>query len=314
MYSSMLGSKGNAGVGRTGVAIQGLQTRRPEQKKAKKKKGASGGGKVDEVVREDLENELIAALSREDRGSNKQELAQPPGHGAGTKTVAGEAFRTDQKGREVPPTFSDVDQGNLGDSWLLAACAAVAHSAPQHLLRRVKRNKRGTFDVKLASTKHTVNPDFSTEGYANPTPNGMQDTLWVALVEKAFAQRLAGSYLNLETGTAGRALEALTGRPSVRTTITETVRPDKIFAKLRAGKESERAMVISTRESGVSSPLHPDHAYAVLDAFEKDGAKLVRLFNPWGTNGGTRRLDEVTYDIRIEDLGSNAEALHVSGA
>jgi hypothetical protein len=115
-------------------------------------------------------------------------------------------------GRTVPPTFGDVDQGNLSDAWLMACFAAVAHAQPAQIMKRIDRLDDGAFQVRVG--KHTlfrITPEFSGEGYADPMPNGQEDTMWCALLEKAWAKREAGAYTLLEVGNPSRALEDLSG-------------------------------------------------------------------------------------------------------
>src|SRR5207253_1313608 len=153
--------------------------------------------------------------------------------------------------------------------WLLAACAAVAHARPAMLLRRVTGNGDGSFNVQLGADDFRVTPEFPAEGYAEPCPEGRADTLWVALVEKAFAIREAGAFAHLELGNPARALEALTGRPSVRVVVPDASGPgpdatggsrlERITGMLREARRAGAAIVLTARAEVVSGPLEPGH-------------------------------------------------------
>lgn len=231
----------------------------------------------------------------------------------GFTRVEGDAFRTDAAGNTVPPSYTDVDQGNLGDCWLMAASAAVAHTDPEYITNRVSENADGSFDVRLGDNTETVQPTFPDAGYADPTPNNRNDAMWPALVEKAYAQQEGNSYEALDGGNAGRALEALTGQPTTRTAVSPTSDTDDLYNTLRAGVDGDHPMVVSTRDEGVSEPFHGDHAYAVLGAYERDGQQYVQVYNPWGTNDGARDAAAVTHEMTIEDFRANFENIYVSG-
>ncbi|MCK6547200.1 C2 family cysteine protease [Myxococcota bacterium] len=312
----MLGnSSGNSALQyRTSVGIRGLTTVTPSTtQKAKGKKGADDAGKIDRVVREEQGNKMLLELEEQVEDATEGELAQPAGHSAAMRWIDGDAFRRDVKGRPLPPVFGDVDQGNLGDAWLLSACAAVAHVRPHDLVARVAKNEDGSFTVRLGDEHLMLKPEFPTEGYADPLPNGQRDTLWVALVEKAWAQHEGGSYANLEAGSPAAALEALTGKPAKRTSLGEHTNLDKLWAKLRDAKSEGRPMVLRTRESAVAQPLAADHCYAVLDVIERAGAKLVRVYNPWGTKNNSRPLESMIAEVPLDALREDAEALYVGG-
>jgi hypothetical protein len=298
-------------AGRTGV-VKGYADVGGAGGKKSAKTGKIDEGNVDRIDRDDPSNKMLVEIVGEREGRKKDsDVAAPSGHSTGVRWVDGDAFRTDSKGRTIAPTFGDVDQGNLGDSWLLASLAAVAHAGPQHLLKRCDKtkNERGEFGVRLGKLEILVTPDFSAEGYADPLPNTQTDTLWVALFEKAFAKREGNSYAALEVGNPSRALELLTGRPSVRTSIQNGTELGRLSKLISEGRRDGRAMVLTTRESGVSSPMQPEHAYAVLEIHEG----IVKVYNPWGTKGGTRSIDSVIHDVKIDDLRANCAALFVSG-
>lgn len=312
----MLGnSSGGGNIGRTAVGVRGLTRATPARsQKIAKKQGVDEDGKLDRVDRDGRNDRMMELLEGKEEERAEEELAQPTGHGMGVTPLDDDAFRSDKAGRPIPPVFGDVDQGNLGDSWLLASLAAVAHAQPAELVRRVQRIGAASFNVRLGEEEIRVKAEFSNEGYASPTPNGQKDTLWVALVEKAFALRESMSYQNLEGGNPGRALDALTGARSKKTSISELTKADALYKALREGKSATRAMVLRTRPQNVASPLHPEHNYAVLDVFERGKSRIVKIYNPWGTKNNSRPLSSMVHELELEAIRRDCESLHLSGS
>lgn len=313
-----MSSAGNAGGLRhnTMVGLKALTTATPATPQPALKKAQGAKGKiVDRVERDDdSEKNRRRYMAEHEEEASEAGLELPAGHSSGLRWFDGEAFRRDAKGREIPPSYGDVDQGNLADAWLLATCAAVAHAAPATLLRRVRRRSARDFIVELADEAVVVKPEFPVEGYADPLPLGQKDTLWVALVEKAFAHWEAGAYANLETGNAARALELLTGKPSRRISLADHLPFERAFSRLREARRGGAPIVLKTRGiNGLTEPLVPEHHYAVLDVLELEGEKQLRVYNPWGSGGGTRAVETMVHTLSATTLSRDFEAAFVGG-
>jgi len=297
----------NAQMRHTMVGLRALSTgTQTTQAKVAKKGPAAPAGKLDRVERGDEDERRRPVFERADEEDEGSALAPPPGHNEASRRVPGEAFRRDSKGRPVPPCYGDVDQGNLADAWLLASFAAVAHSSPQILTRRVRRRSAHDFAIDLGDDTVIVTSELSLEGYADPTPNGQADTLWVALLEKAFAIREGGSYAHLETGNAGRALEAITGQRARRISVTEHTDPVRLLSRL----VKTVPIVLKTRSGNLSEPLVGDHNYAVLEVLPE----ALKVYNPWGTAGGTRPIENMVHVIPMTQVVREVEALYLCGA
>ena len=92
------------------------------------------------------------------------------------------------------PSINDINQGNLGDCYLLSSLADVAKNNPSIITSMIRDNGNNSFGVRFyVGGKEdwvTVNNYLPTVGGAlvfNNADSGIQN-MWVGLVEKAYAQ------------------------------------------------------------------------------------------------------------------------------
>jgi hypothetical protein len=191
----------------------------------------------------------------------------------------------------------DVCQKYLGDCYLIAGMAAVAHTRPDLIEKAFQKRTDGTYDVSFyeqkgdAWKKVTVHIDADlphNDWYHLQYASGRDEKeLWPALLEKAVAQR-AGSYAAIEAGVPGDALSMFTGKTSEMIDFkAKGTKPDEVFAALQKATKEHRPATASTfGESSnakyTNSGLYADHAYSVWGTEVKDGKKYVQLRNPWG--------------------------------
>jgi len=198
----------------------------------------------------------------------------------------------------------DVNQGILGDCWLLAAVASLATCEP--LLHRV------------------VPPDQSfTEDYAGvfrfqfwqygrwvevciddrlPTHNGKliymhsdeRNEFWSAMLEKAYA-KLNGSYEALSGGLTSEAMTDFTGGVVERFNLRDDT-PSDLLQRLLKARQRSSLMGCSINaspdemEARLDNGLIIGHAYSVTDVRLIDietprvsgKIPMVRVRNPWG--------------------------------
>lgn len=219
---------------------------------------------------------------------------------------------------EIEP--NDVMQGNIGDCYLPAAAAALASVRPDALRAIIKDDGNGkytfTFKVYGRDKKVEVDADFYSRSWGGPLygastnstdPSKME--LWWPLFEKAYA-KLNGNYHDIgEGGSSADVFEAVLGRPA----LTEDFFPSSKEAGFRLIQDKLKkklpvAMGTKDDHGGrgdfANSGIYGDHAYSVLDAFERNGVKYVTLRNPWGESEptpGDGKNDGV-FTLKLDDM------------
>lgn len=120
-----------------------------------------------------------------------------------------------------PPTMDDVQQGGLGDCFLLAAVASIVNRDPMHFVRHMADNLDGTVTVMLYAG--VGQPCQVVVRKSVPGERFARNVLWVKLVEKAYAasglarkpaSQTPVAYEDIEGGSSSSALTHLTGKPS----------------------------------------------------------------------------------------------------
>src|SRR5262249_42014338 len=197
------------------------------------------------------------------------------------------------------PQYTDVAQGYVGDCYLMASLGEVAQHCPLDIYRMITDNGDGTFTVTFyhnrAPSYVTVNrelplnmddggtawfADFGTPdtGGVRNKSNSANNVLWVALVEKAYAQLNesgwtgqdgSNSYQGIDGGYSSAAFNQLTGRSASDTGV------DGIFSDSKDdfvnAFNQGKAMTLSSKDSGTNSFIVENHVYMVVgyDAMTK---------------------------------------------
>lgn len=197
----------------------------------------------------------------------------------------------------------DVQQGELGDCWLLAAAASL--TMDHKIFTRVVPDDQ-TFEDNYVGVFH-----FRFWQYGKwidvciddrlPTYNGKllymrsteQNEFWSALLEKAYA-KLHGSYEALKGGTTCEAMEDFTGGVSEMYELKDA--PPGLFNILLKGYERNSMIACSIEpdpnqfEAETPKGLIMGHAYSVTKIEMMDivtpntsgKIPMLRLRNPWG--------------------------------
>ncbi len=229
--------------------------------------------------------------------------------------------------------WSDIDQGSLGDCYLLASLAAVAKANPDALRRMVRDNGDGTYTVTLNARRLpwepgkgdfkqvevTVTAEFPFLGgahaYAKPTDGGPSSPeLWVLVIEKAYASYY-GRYAHIENGFPGHAMELITGAPS------RSFPPHMLsLQELSRYQQAGYALTVATApdlELGpfdlpdvtdrdplyTSKKLIANHAYFIESVDLERGTVTIR--NPWGPTNPPIVLTEDQLHRLFADVSLN---------
>jgi hypothetical protein len=203
------------------------------------------------------------------------------------KSISYKNFSSDPLFASNGPAMSDINQGYLGDCYLLSTLASVVKTDPGLIKKDIVADGNGIFTVTFgAGTKINENADLPvfSDGQLAYARLGNQDSLWVALYEKAFAQYQnpkANSYGSINGGWMSEAFSGL----GLKSQTIVAVRGaaglvTTLAADLKAGDFTTFGTVSTLAGS---SPLIAGHAYEVNSVqVGASGSQTITLRNPWG--------------------------------
>lgn len=211
------------------------------------------------------------------------------------------------------PSENDIEQGTIGDCYFLSTLSSLAKVAPNVIRQSVVDLGDGTYAVRFqndgASTYVRVDARLplywagSEPAYARL---GQQNSLWVAIMEKAFADYRTpqtSSYAAINGGAMSEAYNDLGCSSSDDWTFANsTALAQYIQQQLKNGMSVTYATKTDTAQ------LIGDHAYTV-DSVQIDGSGNVTgitLRNPWGPQAGNGGYVTVTPDQLFADLSDIA--------
>jgi hypothetical protein len=210
---------------------------------------------------------------------------------------------------------SDVNQGALGDCYLLASMMALADSNPDLLRNAINGPKDdGTYDVTLYKKKGVLkktfeaqtvnvtssfvkNKDWGTDHYARGGDMDAtgQTEMWVRLIEKAYA-KMKGGFGKIHGGFEEDALEALTGKEhsahgfngflgmgkmsdaDLKTAIQDALSAGKPVTASTKFQFQVNGADKKEGDFGKNNDIVGLHAYSVVAADDTN----ITLRNPWG--------------------------------
>ena len=180
------------------------------------------------------------------------------------------------------PNISDINQGGVGDCWLLAALGSTALTNPQKIKDVITDNGDGTYTVHFQDGDVTVNDDALLD-------QGDDQAKWVAVIETAYAEREGGEYDDIEGGYGDHALQDLFGAETGN--FDPDSSNDLFFGDNKSPDDSYDVMEEALGDGRpVTASVHDrigidgGHELMVTDVYEKDGVKYVELMNPWARN------------------------------
>lgn len=121
----------------------------------------------------------------------------------------------EEKYHAIEPT--DVEQGAIGDCWLITSMQAIAHTNPDLIERNVRDNGDGTYTVTLYDdgepVDYVIRPEFpASNGDPQYADNPNDRELWPLLYEKAMAQHMGGNWEDIDHDSPSTGIEAITGQ------------------------------------------------------------------------------------------------------
>jgi hypothetical protein len=201
------------------------------------------------------------------------------------------------------PSYSDVQQGDVGDCYLLSSLAEVAEKYPTVIENMFTDNGDGTFAVRFfengvaryvtVNRELPINSRFGFAEYANFVIAPHQEELWVALAEKAYCQMNeagwigqngANSYKGINSGSPVDAIAQITGNSAGFTTITSNSSSSMLSTIVHAF-ENNQAVTLATKNKGTAANVVSGHSYAMLDY--NASTQQITLYNPWGLDNGS---------------------------
>jgi hypothetical protein len=228
------------------------------------------------------------------------------------------------------PTYTQVNQGAVGDCYFESAMAAVADFDPSLIQNMITVDGNGVFTVDFyngASNPHdyvTVNAQmpvmasgysFASGSHLTFDNGGASGAIWSEVLEKAFvefeAQTGAADAYSAISGGWDNGLRAITGQ-----TIEDITSYGETSAQLGAllttcanAMKAGDAVLMNDVSANSSLHLVGDHMYNVLSV--NGAAGTVTLDNPWNANGFAGGVGE-TFTDSIASLESAGCTFHVA--
>lgn len=201
--------------------------------------------------------------------------------------LTAEEFWGDDK--NTTPNPEDINQGSLGDCWLLAALGAVADDE-QAIKNLVTLNGDGTATVRLASGDVVVPLNALSASNGGNAP-------WVRAVEWAYAHR-SGDYEDLVGGDPKQAFAEIFGmdvdvyhpEPNGPTTYdperSTDLAPTQSVDRLRDAIAANQSATVAVFDTiGIKG----GHVFSVEEVQQDPitGERTIIIRNPWGHHDAT---------------------------
>jgi hypothetical protein len=191
------------------------------------------------------------------------------------------------------PVDDDINQGYLGNCYLLATLSSVARVDANHIRQTVVSLGDGTFAVhfRRGGTDVFIRVDadlpvWASNGAMAYASLGAGGSTWVSVIEKAWAvfRTSASTYAATEGGWMSTVYDALRiNSTGIYSAATAESLMAQILAALEAGKSV--TLGVGTPKDGMRAV--GSHAYDVVSVITDAGGNVtgVVLRNPWGIDG-----------------------------
>jgi hypothetical protein len=219
---------------------------------------------------------------------------------AAVKTaVQQQALYLTEPGETTAIDVYDINQGQLGDCFLLSSIGEIALLKPSFISNMIHANSNGTETVTLYKAANGTLPTFGTTSFKATTEtvtnvfpsdsvnNGAsQDVvggvkeIWPQVLENAVAQ-LDGGYGGIANGgNPVIAMEELTGHAATYIAPTSLT----LAALLGFSNAGDLIVMDTSSQPGLLDNLVSNHAYMFDGVTGSGTSAAVKLLNPWGND------------------------------
>ena len=242
------------------------------------------------------------------------------------------------------PSMNDVNQGYLGDCYLLACLAEVADQNSSLITSMISANGNNTYGVRFevngAAEYVTVSNTLADGG----TIFNSGSAIWASLIEKAYAQLQAGGVVTGNYANDGNswstignggypeyALAEITGATQITdfaavgfswnqyvyntsmtllsssTGIGSTSALSTIISDLNANDDVVLSSYTNAYASNGMQTLEADHAFSIYGYDSATGD--LELRNPWGTKSG--QTWDTTFEVALSTLLGDGDTITI---
>jgi len=190
--------------------------------------------------------------------------------------------------------FRDIEQGLLGDCFLLAALGAIAMRRPDAIIKmftdaELLEGKNPVYTVAFMmngkKTKVAVNDMVPAEKSGAPYfAKGKRGAKWPIILEKAYAKAF-GDYQRINGGFGGDVFKAVLNAP-VTGIINNRMSVQDLFDKIKQSVDNKFILGAGTQPGCGGIGIYCGHAYTILTAGKKSEQfpQAVKMYNPHGRN------------------------------
>jgi hypothetical protein len=240
------------------------------------------------------------------------------------------------------PSMSDINQGYLGDCYLLGSLAEVANQDPSAIESMITNNGNGTYGVRFYVDGQARYVTLDAQLANGGTEFNSGSNIWASLVEQAYAEVQAqgvitsnsindgNSFSTIGNGGAPEcALEEITGATAITdfsaaksswtsivynqsltpTKSTSNLTTASVLSTLAADLAVRDDLVLSSwtnaKDSSGKTTLVADHAMSVYGYDAATG--MVEIRNPWGTERG--QSWDTTFEVSLNTLLTDGDTI-----
>jgi len=232
--------------------------------------------------------------------------------------------------------YRQMNQGELGDCYFLAALVSIAYKHPEILENMFVNAALLQGKHPVFSTQWLINGKKSIVATNDQVPvdprrkapwfgKGKNGAFWPPMLEKAWA-KIFGKYKTIEGGHEMEVFKAITQAPLEEVSHKKVAKKglkEVYWKKLMEWTKNEYPMGAGSvpNNNGVTK----GHAYSILEAIEGDAKypRKLKMFNPWGSDryrgdipnqDNTDGMFEITFEEFLESFSDARAALVRRGA